>query len=239
MSPPKKMISLPKYTGAEDDVPVDKWLRLFETKASNATWSERDRIDCISEYLEGEAFRWYLTEIFDSEDSWEGIKTSMIARFSAPVNDPFRQFIHCRLKREQRIRHYYEEKTRLGRLAELKDVHIVSGLTDGVPEEIERRLAGMSLATPAKWLAAALQAEDSVQRDASQRLSKQQLVQREPHPMRRWTAGSTRTPRSECRRCASAGLPNQFHWHNECPRREMVSALADDQGNEEGGPKLH
>lgn len=57
----------------------------------------------------------------------------------------------------------------------------MSGLTDGVPEEIERRLAGMSLATPAKWLAAALQAEDSVQRDASQRLSKQQLVQREPH----------------------------------------------------------
>ncbi|KAH7963837.1 hypothetical protein HPB52_023641 [Rhipicephalus sanguineus] len=98
-------------------------------------------------------------------------------------------------KRDQRIRHYYEEKTRLGRLAELKDVHIVSGLTNGVPEEIERRLAGMSLATPAKWLAAALQAEDSVQRDASQRLSKQQLVQREPHPTRRWTAGSTRTPR--------------------------------------------
>lgn len=88
MSPPKKMISLPKYTGAEDDVPVDKWLRLFETKASNATWSERDRIDCISEYLEGEAFRWYLTEIFDSEDSWEGIKTSMIARFSAPSATP-------------------------------------------------------------------------------------------------------------------------------------------------------
>ncbi|KAH7948151.1 hypothetical protein HPB52_018792 [Rhipicephalus sanguineus] len=88
----------------------------------------------------------------------------MIARFAAPVSDPFRQFIHCRLKREQCIRHYYEEKTRLGRLAELEDVHIVSGLTDGVPEEIERRLAGMSLAAPAKWLAAALQAEDCPER---------------------------------------------------------------------------
>ncbi|KAH7946709.1 hypothetical protein HPB52_003766 [Rhipicephalus sanguineus] len=113
---------------------------------------------------------------------------------------------------------------------------IVSGLTDGVPEEIERRLAGMSLAAPAKWLAAALQAEDCPER-CFPRLSKQQLVQREPHPTRRWTAGSTRTPRSECRRSASAGLPNQFHWHNECPRREMVSALADDQGNERGRPK--
>lgn len=240
MSPPKKMISLPKYTGAEDDVPVDKWLHLFETKASNVSWSERDRIDCISEYLEGEAFRWYLTEIFDAEDTWEGIKTSMISRFSAPVSDPFRQFIHCRLKREQRIRHYYEEKTHLGRLADLKDVHIVSGLTDGVPEEIERRLAGLTLTTPAKWLAAALQAEDSVHRDASQHSSKRQLMRREPHSTRPWLpAGSMRTPHSECRHCASAGLPNQFHWHNECPRREMVSALTDNQGNEEGGPKAH
>ncbi|KAH7984303.1 hypothetical protein HPB52_019147 [Rhipicephalus sanguineus] len=49
MSPSKKTISLPKYTGAEDDVPVDKWLRLFEAKASNVAWSERVRIKYISE----------------------------------------------------------------------------------------------------------------------------------------------------------------------------------------------
>ncbi|KAH7969819.1 hypothetical protein HPB52_021999 [Rhipicephalus sanguineus] len=105
-----------------------------------------------------------------------------------------------------------------------------------------RRLKGASLEcrSPPRPSGLLLRSKQkTVQRDASQRSSKQQLVQREPHPTRRWTAGSTRTPRSVCRRCAPAGLPNQFHWHNECPRREMVSALADDQGNEEGGPKLH
>ncbi|KAH7943939.1 hypothetical protein HPB52_013667 [Rhipicephalus sanguineus] len=98
----------------------------------------------------------------------EGIAATIAAyeksKSTTPISDPFRQFVHCRRKREQRIRHYYEEKTRLGCLAELKDVHIVSGFTDGVPEEIVRRFAGMSLATPAKWLAAALQAEDCPER---------------------------------------------------------------------------
>ncbi|KAH7961027.1 hypothetical protein HPB52_000786 [Rhipicephalus sanguineus] len=62
MSTSRKAMNLPKYTGAEDDVPVDKWSRLFEAKAGNVAWSKQGR---ISEYLEGEAFRWYLTEIFD------------------------------------------------------------------------------------------------------------------------------------------------------------------------------
>ncbi|KAH7948441.1 hypothetical protein HPB52_022705 [Rhipicephalus sanguineus] len=182
VSTSKESISLPKYTGAEDDVPVDKWLRLFEAKASNVARSERDCINYICEYLEGEAFRRYLTEIFDVEDSRGGIKDSMKERFAEPITDPFRQFIHCRLKKAQRMRHYHDEKTRFGRLAELKDAHIISGLTDGVPEDMERRLAGLTLSTSQVAIAAALQAEVSVQSDVSPRSLKQQPVQREPHP---------------------------------------------------------
>ncbi|KAH7955565.1 hypothetical protein HPB52_001371 [Rhipicephalus sanguineus] len=178
MSTSKKTINLPKYTGAEGDVPVDKCLRLFEAKARNVAWSERDRINYIGKYL---------------EDSKKG-----------------------------RIRHYYEEKARLGRFAELNDAHIISGLTYGVCAAIERRLDVLTLSTSAKWFAAALQVEVSVQRDVSPRSSNQQPVQREPHPTRRWNpAGSKRTPHST-RRYSKMSRQNTTSTAAESERRRAL-----------------
>lgn len=241
MTTSKKTIIISKYSGSSEDVPFDKWLRLFEVKTAAAAWTERDKLCHFSDYLEGEAFRWYLTEVFDTDASWQDLTACMTQRFASAVADPFRQFIHCQLKSGQSLKDYYNEKMSLGRLAGLKDAHLISGLIDGLPADMEMALAGLPPSTPATWLSAALRVESAMHRAKSQRILPGRQAQIEAPSgsfHQRVLNMPVRAPTSECRRCAMDGLPRQMHWHNECPRRASVSALATNQGNEEGDPKL-
>ncbi|KAH6933050.1 hypothetical protein HPB50_011725 [Hyalomma asiaticum] len=119
-------------------------------KASEALWTHRDRVSHHSEYSEGEAFKWYLTDFQQRRD---------MGRYKT---DTFRLFIHYRLKGGQTIKEYYEEKKRLGSLADLKECRVISGLTDGVPPDVELALAGLSFQTSSEWLAAAQRVETSL-----------------------------------------------------------------------------
>ncbi|KAH6929279.1 hypothetical protein HPB50_025938 [Hyalomma asiaticum] len=83
--------------------------------------------------------------------------------FATTDGDAFRLFIHYRLKGGQTIKEYYEEK-RLGALADLKECHIISELTDGDPPDLELALAGLSFKTSSEWLAAAQRVETSLRR---------------------------------------------------------------------------
>ncbi|KAH7932355.1 hypothetical protein HPB52_024693 [Rhipicephalus sanguineus] len=85
-------------------------------------------------------------------------------RFATTDGDAFRLFIHYRLKGGQTIKDYYDEKKRLGSLADLKECHIISGLIDGVPPDVELALAGLSFTSSSEWLAAAQRVETSLKR---------------------------------------------------------------------------
>ncbi|KAH7983323.1 hypothetical protein HPB52_011051 [Rhipicephalus sanguineus] len=88
-------------------------------------------------------------------------------RFATTDGDAFRLFIHYRLKGGQTIKDYYDEKKRLGSLADLKECHIISGLTDGVPPDVELALAGLSFNSSSEWLAAAQRVETSLKRQTA------------------------------------------------------------------------
>ncbi|KAH6932242.1 hypothetical protein HPB50_004044 [Hyalomma asiaticum] len=113
-SMPKPPLNIPKYKGTPEDVPIDKWLQLFDMMASEASWTHRERVSHFSEYIEGEAFKWYLTEIFSNVETWDDIKRAMQNRFATTDGDAFRLFIHYRLKGGQTIKEYYEEKKATG-----------------------------------------------------------------------------------------------------------------------------
>ncbi|KAH6948916.1 hypothetical protein HPB50_027001 [Hyalomma asiaticum] len=164
MARPKPPLNIPKYKGTPEDVPIDKWLQLFDMKESEASRTHRERVSHFSEYIEGEAFNWYLIEIFSNVETWDDIKRAMQNRFAKTDGDAFRLFIDYRLKGGQTIKEYYEEKKRLGSLADLKECHIISGLTDGVPPDVELALAGLSFQTSSEWLAAAQRVETSLRR---------------------------------------------------------------------------
>lgn len=239
--PQQPQLAIIKYTGAPDDVPIDKWLRLFERKACNLDWTDDEKVNNLCDYVQGEAFRWYLSDIFEVCNTWQGVKDSMMVRFGAPVSDPFRSFIHHRQQQDQSVQDYYEQKKRLGELAGLEVSHLISGLTDGLLPGIERPLVGTIPKTPLEWLSAALKIESSLERKPS-------LTSRRPLQARRTqnnlaagdapSQGTSSTfPKSECRHCTNIGLNGQFHWQNVCPYRPNVSAIEEDQGNGEGGSR--
>lgn len=64
MTTAKKTLHLIKYTGVTKDIPMKKCLRLYELKADGARWNKIDKVHNFDEYLEGDAHRWFLTEIF-------------------------------------------------------------------------------------------------------------------------------------------------------------------------------
>lgn len=83
-------------------------------------------------------------------------------RFATTNGDAFRLFIQYRLKGGQTMKEYYDKKRRLEDLADLKECHIISRLTDGVPPDIELALAGLYFTTPSEWLATAQKVETSM-----------------------------------------------------------------------------
>lgn len=242
--PPQPQLSIIKYSGTPEDAPIDKWIRLFERKADALDWTENDKVTNFCDYIDGEAFRWYLSEIFEVSTTWQEVKESMTARFGACVLDPFRSFIHCRQGQEQPVREYYEQKRRLGELAGLSTAHIISGLTDGLLPELDCALTGTELKTIVGWLSAAQRLELTVMKKPAPMARPPQQIQR---PADTQASGDARFPRSgapqpslpksECRHCATLGLKGQLHWHNVCPYRFSVSSVTEGQGNEEGDPK--
>lgn len=86
----------------------------------------------------------------------------MVWCFGAPAADPFRCSIQYTRKKGKSVTEYYEEKRHLGCLADLKEDHIVSGVIDGLPTEMEIAFAGLSINSPSQWLSVARRIETTL-----------------------------------------------------------------------------
>lgn len=60
-------LAIPQYAGSADDGAVEDWFNLFERHATAASWTERDMVANFNDYVTGEAFRFYLTHIFEKK----------------------------------------------------------------------------------------------------------------------------------------------------------------------------
>ncbi|KAH6922330.1 hypothetical protein HPB50_013298 [Hyalomma asiaticum] len=98
MATPKPPLNITKYKGTPEDVPFAKWLQLFRMKAVEASWTHRHRVSHFSEYIVGEAFKWYLSEIFSNVETWDDIKRDVQSRFATTDGNAFRLFIQYLLK---------------------------------------------------------------------------------------------------------------------------------------------
>lgn len=99
MARPKPPLNIKKFEGTPEILPIDKWFPLFDMKVAEASCTQHGRVNHFSEYLEGEAFKWYLTEIFSNDETTcDDIKRDMQDHFTATDGDTFCLFIHYQLK---------------------------------------------------------------------------------------------------------------------------------------------
>ncbi|KAH7957949.1 hypothetical protein HPB51_028063 [Rhipicephalus microplus] len=109
MSEASTDVPIPKYTGAANDGPVQDWFDLFELHATAASWSEREMVINFTDYISGEAFKFYLTHIFENDESWKKIKEEMIIHFKEYDED---LFIPHQRKAFQLTHHSYAKSSR-------------------------------------------------------------------------------------------------------------------------------
>lgn len=240
-------MNIMKFSGANDDYPVRKWLWLFNVKAEALQWTDDIRVANFIEYLEGSALEWYLSEIFDTDEAWDDVKRLVVERFGTPATGPFRSFIHYTKKGGQSVTGYYEETCPLGCLANLKDAHIIAGLIDGLLNEIGISFVGLSIDSPSQWFFVAWGIESTLavsEKSQSPRplqaksISLQRallLVQRRGSQSSIVPSSSrpafANIPKPNAGFCASSGLSEQMRWHNMCPNSSVVSNSENDQGN--------
>lgn len=82
-------------------------------------WTEPGKVCHFNEYMENGALKWYLTDVFDTDETWDNMCQRMIAHFGTVIVGPFRVFIRCRFKNCQTVGQYYYKKKCRGTLSEL------------------------------------------------------------------------------------------------------------------------
>ncbi len=121
---------LPTFSGSDDKVLAETWLKQFEAFSTNYNWDVIDKVSKISNHLAGDALNWYHQH---SDLEWGPLKLSFLERFGAATADPLRECVDLKYDHKVGMRGYFEGKRRLGALAELSEKQIVSLLIHGLP----------------------------------------------------------------------------------------------------------
>ena len=222
----------PKYDGANNDLRVQTWLKLYDRYT--ATKPEAEKISELLFHLNGRALEWFGDEIADQTYSWQEIKTRMTERFGFTSATPLIDAQNRRLLRTEKVEDYYREKMRFLRQTNLSELEQTQQLTNGLPRHWQLSVISSRPETPTQWVVIAQQCE--------------QFFAQYPRPTQSIPSGNTKPHRMESRTLA-ADTRNRFnrsgntygspppcrycqrlnidinHWHRECPNNPKSKAV--------------
>lgn len=130
-------------------VNVQNWLKYFEKKTADLT--NEDRVNIISDYLEGSALDVFIEEVIEFTD-WDQIKLKFIELFAEKESSTLSdftdlKFIHCK-----DLRDYFNKKLTIGKRLELSTTNLIDGLTDGLPERKKELFLMRDISSTTEWL---------------------------------------------------------------------------------------
>lgn len=224
-----------RFSGNETAVRVEAWSALFE--AATEGRSDHERVRLLMRHLEGHAINWFAEDIVPTLTtiSWAECKALLISRFGrAPVR-PILEAQKRYLRKQETVQDYYLDKLQLLRQTGLTEGDQVAMLTDGMPVHYRNALISAQITRPTSWLSVAQQLESSFARIRPAQQQQQQhhnTQQRQPAfaaaaaaPSRsnNRSRDNSKKPSTPCRYCKEAGQDGQFHWHNDCPRKQAAA----------------
>ncbi len=200
-----------KFTGADKEIRIQTWLRLFEVHTEGQ--NEEKRIISLMYSLGGSALEWYGDEIAGrSITQWEVVKNKFIKRFGVSTATPLIDAQRLYLKRDQTVEEYFREKMRLLRQTNLSEDEIIQQLTEGLPFSWKMTITASRPADTSSWVEIAQQIE------AHQKSANRKPLNINPRHQRSKSFNLTAPvkPRTPCQYCLKRGK-EEFHWHRECP----------------------
>lgn len=130
-------------------VTIRNWLRYFEKKTE--TYTDSERVQIFSDFLEGSALDLFIEELLDVTD-WNEIKENMMNSFSSEKQFSFTDFTDLKFVHCADLKEYYTEKIKIGRQLKLAPTILIQGLTDGLPERKKELFLLKDIATTTDWL---------------------------------------------------------------------------------------
>ena len=226
-------LGIARYGSSKNTMRAEAWVSIYEKHMSNK--SDNERVDHMYRFLDGDAVNWFAEEvaIMSSTPAWATVKQQFINRFGSVMIRPIIQAQKRYLRKSETVEAYYTDKVYMMRQSGLNDLDSVAMLTEGMPHTYKLALISSKPSNVQDWLSIALQIQASLQRMnsfASNKLNVQIPATVSVHATSASSSKSKKDkkPPRPCRFCEAAGH-NEWHWHNECPRRTEAKTASPDE----------
>lgn len=228
---------MPRFEGDTAKVKIESWIDLFELV--HDITDNKAKIKKLVTYLKDGAMDWFCDTIMPRIDTiqFSDIKTEMVTRFNRDLVEPIIQVQNRKLKRDETVTEYFNDKISILRRTGLKVPGQIAMLTEGMPQHFRTPLISSRPSDTNAWLSLALDLESSFSQNKKfmtqalgPKVEAVHITNKRNNRDGRRPAGhgaqkpSGRKPPGPCRYCKSRGQEN-WHWNNECHDQTMAAML--------------
>jgi hypothetical protein len=224
---------------SKEDIPIDNWLNLYEIVCDSFKLTTNvAKITRLMAYLKDDALLFFSTDIAPHRNTltWDEVRHKLETRFGSGETEPMTAAIRRTLKREEKVKIYYNSKVPLLQRTGMDTKAMCAALTEGLPHHYKSHFYGKRSATTLEWLQLASDIEADINSSRAYRPSNQN---RDSPPIQTLTAeqnnnsgrtsrpqqqrqyDNSRPPPTPCQYCQQLGR-TEFHWHKECPNRRPL-----------------
>ena len=226
MATPQSGPKIPKFSGAQDGLPVQCFLTAFEF-AFDKLATDKEKILKLLEFAEGDAAIYLCSDVITVAGiTWQTAKDILTARYGHSEVPSVMAAYQRTLRSNESIRQYYDEKTRiLRRMAGLTEAERSDHLTHGLPDAYRSHFYGKRFNTTLDWLVCAQDIEADLNRHHrrvhSTHFTDSKSTQAKPFQNKpRVKIGEGKCP-WPCKFCKELGLL-EFHWNKDCPNLDKL-----------------
>lgn len=217
---------LAKFRGDGDKIKINVWLKIFESIFPKEATTK------LVYYLEGNALEYYGEHILGSNiSSWETIKAKLTTRFGPKIHSNLLVGMQRRLKLNENVQSYFEEKLNLLMSTSLSQAEIITSLIDGLPIKWRHDFNGRDIKNYEHWLQIALTAEALDKNNSIKTYKNYQPRTGNTHTaipstsysrnvQRKYIPNKNKLP-SPCKHCKAKYNKDYFHWHKDCPTKDQ------------------
>ncbi|UYV71021.1 hypothetical protein LAZ67_8001448 [Cordylochernes scorpioides] len=228
---------MPSFVKYNNNLNIKTWIINFERKSDSYGFYNSWKVLHLADYLQDEALTYYFESLCHIED-WNTLKENLITRFQKTKLTPLVEIMKIIQEENETVTQYYHRKMQLINSVELNLTSIIELLNEGIKKKFKPYLATIDSIQPSEWLLMATKIEKSLEEPQQPSTSTRdrqftpvkfnpnysQTKKFQPFPMTsaathhlQETHKTIKLPPYPCKICSINQIPNQMHFHRDCP----------------------
>ena len=200
------------FKGFEDRVSIENWLKRFEMIAKYYSYTNKDKVVMLGNYLEDDALNWYIEN--SNDFNFDNLKVKLIARFGIETVEPIVEFFNLKYDIKSGIKEYFESKRRYGNSAKLTEQQMIPIMIQGLHPKMIDSFVAVKPQTFSEFYTIAKTAENNFKRNSN--FSSKNVENRVKNIPNNEQTKIKKKPPNPCKICEGLGHKNRFHWAQDC-----------------------